>query len=448
MSIRRVKAIVRSWLPEWVLLAYHYVMAWCAAAYYRFPSRHLIVIGITGTKGKTSTAIFTHAALSNDTTSVGVISTAVIRIGHRQILNTYHMTMPSPWVIQRTMAQMRAEGCTYCVVETTSEGLKQYRHKGIWYDAAIFTNLSPEHLPSHGGSFERYRDAKARLFDAVAHRRVKRIHGQIVPRAIILNADDEHAHHYVRDVDHIVWYGIHSENASVRAEEIQTKDDGTVSFTCAGTTIALQTPGVFNVLNALGAIAVAHVYGQTIPSIAKSLQSVQTIPGRMERIEHTVGAFTVYVDYAHEKRSMTVAIAAARERAGANGRVIVLLGAEGGGRDTAKRAAMGTIVARDADIAIVTTVDPYDDNPYEIERDIADAAEQGGKVVGRDLFVIDDRRTAIAAAIALARDHDVILITGKGAEQTMIIGGRTIQWDDRDVVREELVRAITQRQKH
>src|SRR3989338_8831245 len=163
-----MKKFVKRFLPEKVVLLYHYFLSAIATVLYGFPSKKMIIIGVTGTKGKTSAANFIWACLSADGEKIGIISTANIRIGNKENLNKYHMTMPGGFVIQKLMAEMVSAGCKYCVVETTSEGIKQYRHVGVYYDIVAFTNLTPEHLPSHGGSFEEYKKMKGKMFVALS----------------------------------------------------------------------------------------------------------------------------------------------------------------------------------------------------------------------------------------------------------------------------------------
>ncbi|MDE2079346.1 MAG: UDP-N-acetylmuramoyl-L-alanyl-D-glutamate--2,6-diaminopimelate ligase [Patescibacteria group bacterium] len=433
-----MKKIIKTIVPERFILWYHYLVALFATAYYGFPGKRMVVIGVTGTKGKTSASNFIWACLTAGGKRTGLLSTANIRIGERELLNERHMTMPGPLTIQRLMAEMVRAGCTVCIVETTSEGLKQYRHIGAYYDIAVFTNLFPEHLRSHGGSFEAYRKAKEKMFRALSsHRKI--LNGKPVEKVIIANADSEHASAFLQyPADKKITYGVRSQSAEYAARDIKEETDG-VRFTVSGAPFRLAIPGIFNALNALPAIIIGRLLGVDDTAIACGLSALTVIPGRMEKID--VGQnFTVFVDYAHEKESMTRALEAVNAMKRAGARTIVLLGAEGGGRDTAKRPAMGERAGALADYVIVSNVDPYDDDPKTILEDIARASEQTGKVRERDLFVIEDRREGIAKAFALAKSGDTVLLTGKGAEQSMIIGEKRLAWDDRMVAREELAK--------
>jgi UDP-N-acetylmuramoyl-L-alanyl-D-glutamate--2,6-diaminopimelate ligase len=426
--IRKLKNLIRRFTPESVLISYHKALAKLAAALNRYPSKKLFVVGITGTKGKTSTANFVWSVLNAGGFKTGQIGTANIRMGDRDFLNEYHMTMPSPFVIQKLLKQMVEAGCTHVVMEATSEGMKLYRHIGIDFDAAIFTNLTPEHLPSHGGSFDKYRMEKTKLFTSLKGSET----------ISIVNADSEWGSFYGSfPADKKYTYGINS--GEFRANEIQDTTSG-VYFTVNNEKYHLSVLGKFNLYNALPAIVLGHALNITYEKIAKGISDLKNIPGRMEQINEGQN-FTVIVDYAHEKISMNAVLDTARTMAGSN-KVIVLLGAEGGGRDKSKRQHMGEAAAKKADYVICSDVDPYEDDPYPIANDIAVTAEQFGKKRDENLFVILDRREGIRKALSLARDNDIVVITGKGAEQTMIKYGKTIPWDDRLVVREELKKLL------
>lgn len=422
-------------VPKRLILLYHYLVAILATIIYGFPSRKMIIIGVTGTKGKTSAINFIWSTLTAGGVKTGIISTANIRIGEQEFLNKYHMTMPGRFVIQKLMREMVRSGCTYCVVETTSEGLKQYRHVGIYYDIGVFTNLSPEHLQSHGGSFEQYKKMKGKMFNALSSHQ-KTIHGKRVEKVIIANRDSEHADYFLSfPADKKITFGI-NQSADYKAEQVSESESG-VQFELDRTKFNLSILGVFNVYNALPAIIIAHLAGINDSTISRGLQTLSVIPGRMEKIEAGQN-FTVIVDYAHERESITGILQTAIHMKSKTAKIIILLGAEGGGRDKAKRPIMGELSAKMADYLIVTNVDPYEDDPKEILEDIAKPAEAFGKVRDRDLFVIEDRRAGIKKALELAHLDDIVLITGKGAEQSIVIGGISTPWDDRVVVREEL----------
>ncbi|MEK7501024.1 MAG: UDP-N-acetylmuramoyl-L-alanyl-D-glutamate--2,6-diaminopimelate ligase [Patescibacteria group bacterium] len=427
-------------MPSGLVSFYHYLWAVFAAARYGWPGRKMAVIGITGTKGKTSTANFIWSCLNSAGLKTGLIGTANIRIGNRESLNKYHMTMPGRLILQSLLARMVASGCRYCVVETTSEGIKQWRHKGIIYDIAVFTSLTPEHLQAHG-SFEAYKKTKGRLFASLAKSKHKTIGGQKIKKLIMANSDSPHKNYFLSfKADKKITFGLGT-GADYMAEDIKADTSG-VSFSVRGEMYRLGIMGIFNVYNALPAVVIGHEVGLSADTIRKGLADLKLIPGRMELIDQGQD-FTVIVDYAHEKESMKALLETAAAMKSPSAKVIVLLGAEGGGRDKAKRPIMGQLSAQMADVVIVSNVDPYDDDPKQILEDIAVPAEKFGKIRSQNLFVIEDRRRGIIRALELARPGDIVLITGKGAEQSMIIKERRLEWDDREVVREELRRLIS-----
>ena len=407
------------------MLFYHRLMSALAAIRYGFPSRKMAIIGITGTKGKTSTANYAWSVLAAAGLKTGLIGTANIRIGDKESMNTHHMTMPGPFILQKILREMADAGCTHVILEITSEGIKQSRHLGLEFDILLFTNLYPEHLPSHGGSFEKYKETKGVVFREFMSSGAKTIGGKKIPKTIIANADSEHARYYL-------------DNPAEK--KITFAVEAAADVKDPGGTYTLSIPGVFNIHNALGAAAIGRALDIPEETIKKGLISLTLIPGRMETIDEGQ-PFTVIVDYAHEKQSMSLLLATASQMSKENnGKIILLLGAEGGGRDKAKRPAMGELAGRFADYVIVSNVDPYDDDPREIIEDIAKVAERQGRSRNHSLFTIEDRRAGIRKALSLATAGDLVLITGKGSEQSMIIGKKIIPWDDRKVVREEIRR--------
>lgn len=423
-----MKNLIKKILGERLVLLYHFMIARFACIWYRNPSQKMTIIGVTGTKGKTSTANFIWSALNAGGIKTGLLSTVNFRIGDKTELNDKHMTMPGRFFVQRKLHEMQRAGCTHAVIETPSEGIKQHRASCIDYSIAIFTTLSPEHLPSHGGSFENYKHAKGKLFKMLSKHKGN--------TTIIANADSEHVNYFLSfKATKKITYALNN-HADFQAKNIQEAEEST-TFTVNDSKFTFYIPGLFNIYNTLPAIILSEIFGVSNEQVNKGFATLGTIPGRMEEIQG-VQNFKVFVDYAHEESSMRAATKAARVLANGN-KVIVLLGAEGGGRDTSKRSAMGSAVAELADYVIISNVDPYDDDPMQIIEDIARAAETGGKIRNQNLFTIEDRRVGIQKALSFAREGDVVLITGKGAEQTMLIGSKEIDWDDREITRELLL---------
>lgn len=416
-----MKALIRKIIPRWILSAYHFALACAAAAFYGFPSRQLIVIGVTGTKGKSTTAYLIATMLENLGEKAGLTSTAIFKVGEREWVNPTKMTMLGRFGLQRLLRDMVAAHCRYAVVETSSEGIAQHRHRGINYDLAVFTNLSPEHIEAHG-SFEKYKDAKLELFRQLAASRRK----DFFPRKIaVVNGDDPAAEDFLAvcaDCE--------------KRRFIRSKTD--VSFNAQGIdfkleSVAFHTPllGEMNLENALAAITTLAALGFSLPKIAEALRGVSGVPGRMEIVAKE--PFTVMVDYAHNPSSFRALYEAVKLVP--HKRVIHVFGATGGGRDKGKRAEMGEIAARNADLVIVTTDDSYDEDPGEIAKAVAAGVRAAGAASSHEIL---DRKEAIRSAITEAQSGDLVLITGKGCEQVQVVGGKRLPWDDRTVVREAL----------
>lgn len=432
-----LKSKIKKLIPESIISLYHLSLAALAGFYYDWPSKKMVIIGITGTKGKTSAANFIWSVLTAGGHKTGLVGTANIRIDEIEMLNKYHMTMPGRFILQKLLKQMVDAGCKFAIVETTSEGIKQWRHFGIFYDIAIFTNLTPEHLEAHGRDFIKYKEAKGRLFKSLYHGSRKVIGGEKIKKIIIVNYDDLHKEYFLNfPADKKMTFGTIG-GADFAADKIRNTKDG-LEFFVGGNRYEIKILGKFNVYNALPAITIGSLFDIPKEKIQEGLKNLKSIPGRMERINEGQ-KFLVFVDYAHEKEGMNAVLETAGEIAAeAMGKVIVLLGAEGGGRDKAKRPVLGEIAAKKADFVVISNVDPYEDDPKEICEDIAVAAENFGKIRGKDLFVIEDRREGIKKALSLAGQNDIVLITGKGSEQSIITHGKRYPWDDRVVVREIL----------
>ena len=437
----------KSLVPKPALQAYHWCLAHLAAAWYAWPSRKLVVIGVTGTNGKTTVVNLIGRILEEAGEKVGLTSTVNFRVNGEEVLNDKKMTMPGRFFLQKMLHRMVEAGCRYAVIETSSQGLDQYRHLGIAYDVAVFTNLTPEHIEAHGG-FANYKNAKLKLFRHLAkhHRKTLPLRGD-VKKTVVVNLESEHATDFL-NVPADKKYGYLADDADapagraawpmavVKALDIQLKAEG-ASFSVRDTKFEFRMPGRYNVLNALAAIAVGLSQGIPLETMSRALAKVDNVPGRFERIDEGQD-FSVIVDYAPEPESLRQVYAAVERFP--HKRIIHVLGSAGGGRDVARRPVLGRLAGEKATIAIVTNEDPYDDDPRLIIAQVAAGAKEAGKVEGETLFIIDDRREAISKAIGLAEAGDIVLLTGKGAEQAIVgRGGKLTPWDERAVAR-ELVR--------
>lgn len=423
----------------------HLLLAFLAYWYYGRPSRKLIVIGVTGTKGKSSTCRLITSVLEAGGYKVGLLSTVEFQIAEKRWLNDKKMTMLGRGQIQKMLRQMVKAGCRYAVIETSSEGIMQYRHYGLHYDIAVFTNLGTEHSERHGGIENLKRD-KGKLFASLTSEPRKVMAGKKVSKIIIANVDDPQAEYFLDfEADEKYIFGINNIKI-LKYSGIKTLFASDIILTARGLEFKVNNEvynlniiGKFNVYNALAAVAVGLSQGITSEKIAQGLQSVRMIEGRMEFIEEGQ-PFKVVIDYAHEPLSLTALLTTLRELvAPANRKVIVVVGSDGGGRDVGKRPKMGQVAGEWADFVVITDVNCFDEDPREIAEMLAAGARRVGKKDEENLFISLDRREGIRKALSLAKTGDVVAITAKGTEPYMAVAkGKKIPWDDRKVAREIL----------
>jgi UDP-N-acetylmuramoyl-L-alanyl-D-glutamate--2,6-diaminopimelate ligase len=413
--LRIIKKIIPKSVFTFFQPAYHFLWALLGAIYYRFPSRHIIVIGVTGTKGKSSTTEFLNSALTAGGKKTAMVNGIRFVIGEKSEPNRFKMTMPGRMFIQKKIREAVDAKCDFFILEITSEGAKQFRNKFIDLDALIFTNLSPEHIESHG-SYENYRKAKLSIANALEKSSKKN-------RAIIANADDKDGHRFLAsDVEVKIPYSLSDANPYLMNE------DG-FSFAWNGERISSHLPGVFNIYNALSAALCAKHFGISPKNIVEGIKNMQKIRGRMEKISEG-RSFGVYVDYAHTADSLKQAYESL------NGRnLICILGSTGGGRDKWKRPEMGAVADRYCTQIILTNEDPYDEDPKAIIDEVASGIKK------QKPAIILDRRNAIQKALSIAEAGDAIIITGKGTDPyIMEANGKKTPWDDATIVREEIKR--------
>lgn len=436
-----MKELIKKFLPKQLIAFYHKSLAVMASFFYGFPSEKLIVIGVTGTNGKSTTVALITKVLETSGAKVGSTSTVSFKVAEQEWLNDKKMTMLGRFQLQKLLKKMVKAGCKYAVIETSSQGIEQYRHLGINYDYVVFTNLTPEHIESHG-SFENYKRAKGKLFDHLTKRKTKNIEGQNIEKVSVVNIDDEHSDYFAEfPADKNLFYSIKQEESNaLMAKDISASPVGT-SFTVHDEIITLKLLGSFNVYNSLPAILIALEEGVPMEKIKEALEQVEVIPGRMEIIDEGQD-YWVLVDYAPEPASMLKlyeTVKLFRQSEMQINKIIHVFGSCGGGRDKARRPVLGQIVGTNADYAIVTNEDPYDEDPIDIINQVVVGSEKVGKTKDKDLFIIVDRREAIQKALKLAQKNDLVIITGKGAEQAMAVAnGQYVEWDDRKIVRELL----------
>lgn len=407
------KYIIPKFIYRFCQPIYHYLLAFSSSAIYGRPSKKLTVIGVTGTKGKSSFIYFLGKIFEEAGYKVAVISSIQFKIGKNEWTNNLKMTMPGRSMVQKFLSDAVRAGCQYAIVEVTSQGVTQHRHQFIDFDTAVFTNLAPEHIEAHG-SFEAYKNAKLEFF-----RYVKNNH--------VLNKDDEHFEEF---------FNIPAQNKYLYSLK-DAKD------------LKMKLVGDFNARNGAAAIKTAALYGVDYEIAKRAIEKIDTIPGRMEFINEGQD-FKVVVDYAHTPDSLTAAQEALAVLKPSGSRLICVLGAAGGGRDKWKRPEMGKIAAHNCDEIILTNEDPYDENPLSILEDIAKGFSESDKAkfhMPGSFYKILDRREAIGKALNMAQKDDIVIITGKGSEPLMMLeNGTKIEWDDRQVVREE-IRALYDHRK-
>lgn len=409
--IELLKAILPKSLVRPLLPFYHRVLSFVMALSYGFPAKKLTVIGVTGTKGKSSVSDMLYTVLKHAGYPVAVAGTIRFAINEDSEPNLFKMTMPGRGFVQAFLAKAVKKGAKYAVLEITSESTVQHRHRYLYQNALVFTNLQKEHVESHG-SFENYANAKLRIGHELA-RSPKR------PRAIIPNGDDP------RSAPYLALYVEEKRPFSFSEAENVSLTPGRAAFTYKDVRFTLQLPGSFSIMNALAVIKAAEFVGVPLPTVAEALQNLERIPGRTERIEEGQD-FQAIVDYAHTPDSLRALYEAYPTRR------ICVLGNTGGGRDTWKRPEMGKIAETYCDHVILTNEDPYDEDPVQIVTQMADGMTKKPEI-------IMDRREAINKALSLAKTGDAVLITGKGTDPYIMEANNTkTPWSDAQVVREEL----------
>lgn len=430
--IRYLKKLV----PKPLLNFYHWFLARLANIVYGNPSSQMTVIGVTGTTGKSTTVNLIATVLEEAGYQVGLTSTFNYKIAGKEWINDIKMTMPGRFCLQKMLKQMLKNGCTHVIIETSSEGIAQYRHLGVDYDLAVLTNLSPEHIESHG-SFVRYKEAKGKLFVSLMRNKEKN------KKISVVNLDDRHSEYFLNFWATEKWGYTTNQELPIESLELKTVLAENISLESWGSRFVVNDKlinfnlvGLFNVYNALAAVCVGLGLGISLDKIKQGLEKVKKMEGRLEEIE-AGQHFKVIVDYAHEPRSLASVYQTLKPTV--LGKMIAILGSCGGGRDKARRPILGKLAAQYADIVIITNEDPFDEDPQVIIDQVAEGATTAGKELEKNLFKILDRREAINKALSLAQPDDLVIITGKGAEQCLVVkNNKKIPWDDREVVREEL----------
>ncbi|MDP2593578.1 MAG: UDP-N-acetylmuramyl-tripeptide synthetase [bacterium] len=402
---------------------YHQTLAFLAACFFRFPSKKIRVVAVTGTKGKSTVVELLNSVFEESGEKTALLSTIRFKIAENSQPNKHKMTVPGRFFVQKFLREVVDAGCDIVILEMTSEGVKQYRHKFIALDALVVTNLAPEHIESHG-SYENYVAAKVEIAKALEK-------SPKTNKILAVNGDDKEAEKFlgVFSGKKVVYSKRETENAKI--------SENGISFEMRGCKITSKLPGEFNFYNILAAVSLAEAMGISSEKIKAGIEKLESVRGRAEEIENSLG-IKILVDYAHTPDSLEKLYKTYENR-----RKICVLGNTGGGRDKWKRPVMGGIAEKYCDEIILTNEDPYNEKPLQIIKEMAD-----GMNIKTPKMVLD-RREAIRTALTAARKESpadnvntkkpVVLITGKGTDP-YIMGknGSKIVWDDATVVREEL----------
>jgi UDP-N-acetylmuramoyl-L-alanyl-D-glutamate--2,6-diaminopimelate ligase len=410
-------------VPEVIVESARAAMGPVAARFHGDPTAELQVVGVTGTNGKTTTAFLVRALLEASGKRCGLLGTVTSIVGGEE--RPAKRTTPEAIDLQADFRAMLEGGERGCAMEVSSHALALGRTDGVRFAVAIFTNLTQDHLDFHG-TMEEYFQAKRRLFVPAAP-----------PGVSVVNLDDPYGRRLAAELPKAVTFAI-EHDAEYRAHDVRVGHDGCrLRLATPAGTRALRLPlrGQFNVANALGALAAVHALGADLDTLMEALERGVRVPGRMEPVEEGQ-EYAVLVDYAHTPDSLENVLSTARELT--RGRVICVFGA-GGDRDKGKRALMGEIAARGADVVVVTSDNPRSEQPEAIIAQIVDGTA-GVRPVGAPKIAVEpNRREAIHRAVAAARPGDVVLIAGKGHEQGQeFADGRVVGFDDVTVAREAL----------
>jgi UDP-N-acetylmuramoyl-L-alanyl-D-glutamate--2,6-diaminopimelate ligase len=408
-------------IPQAIKNSYHLVQAMLANFLYGFPSKSIKVIGVTGTDGKTTTVQMITRILEEAGHTVAMASTINFKIGGKEWKNLSHLTTMSSFTIQKFILAVVKARCEYLVLETSSHSLDQFRVWGVDYKTAVVTNVTREHLDYHK-TMGKYRQAKSKLFEKA--------------NIAIVNLDMEKPEEFLEQgSSKKKTYSLKNSKADIFANNIELGIDKS-TFEISGQKFVLNLIGDFNIENALAAISVGVSEGIDLFICAKALEEIKGVPGRLEYVSNSKG-LNILVDFALTPNALEKLYEALAKIKKSGARIIAVFGSCGE-RDRGKRPIMGEIVSRFADFIIVTNDEPYHENPQQIINEIVAGVK--GKEKDKNFWIITDRREAIKKALEVAKPNDLVVITGMGNFESMVVGDEKIPWNDRKVITEELER--------
>ncbi len=398
---------------------YHYSLALAGAVVFRFPSKKLSVIAVTGTKGKSSTTEMLNSIFEEAGHKTLLLNTIRFKIGGESTPNRKKMTVPGRFFLQKMMRRALLDGCDTAIIELSSEAAKQYRHKFVYLDALVFTNLAPEHIESHG-SFENYKKSKLSLAESLRMNNGKK-------SIVVANIDD------LAGPDFLNSGASRALPYSLKDAGIYKLEESGVTFNFKGLEIRSKLLGRFNLENMLASATLASAFGISTEVIKKGLENLSVIKGRVEFVRVSDRQnFDVVVDYAHTAESLQELYSAFEGR-----RKVCVLGNTGGGRDKWKRPEMAKVADQLCDEVYLTNEDPYDEDPKQIITDMLPGFKKNTPKI------IMDRRECINTALKFAKPNDVVLITGKGTDPyIMLANNEKLPWSDFEVTKEELQKIL------
>lgn len=404
---------------------YHFLLALSGNIIYRFPGRKIVCIGVTGTNGKTTTIELINSILKSAGYKTGMISTVAFEVNGKRIENKTSRTTLGRWQTPKILRQMVKERCRYAVIEVASEGVVQFRTWGIPFDVAVFTNLSPEHLNTHGNMIN-YRNAKGKLFENLSSSKKKRG----VQKISVINIEDKEAKYFSAfPADLRYPYGL--KKGEVRSSKISQNGKLSFSIEYQGKSHYIQTDlvGEFNVLNIMAAWCVGHSQGVDGRKLKWGIEALKEVKGRMEKVAEKNGV-KYYIDYAMTPDSYKMLFSEMKKLAA--GKVIAVFGACGD-RDKSKRPIIGEIASKYADFTILTDDEPYTEDPKQIIKEI----EAGFKKTNKKNYkIIQDRKKAFSEAIKMAKSGDVVVVPGIGHQAYRNVGGdKKVPWNEAEIIR-------------
>jgi UDP-N-acetylmuramoyl-L-alanyl-D-glutamate--2,6-diaminopimelate ligase len=424
--MQNILNIIKKFIPRKIFSffqpIYHYLMILVGVIIYRFPSKNIYVVGITGTKGKSTTTEIMNSIFEAAGYKTALSNTIRFKVGDESKPNKYKMSMPGRFFMQKFIHQAVKDDCTHAIIEMTSEGSKQFRHKFIDLDAFIFTNLSPEHIESHG-SYEKYREAKLSIADNLSNKTKENT-------ILVANEDDIESELFLeKNADKKITYSL-SDAKPFKA------DNSGIEIRFNKTTFYSKLNGEFNIYNILAAATLADELGIPHETIKKGIENLDEVKGRVQKV-NAGQEFDVIVDYAHTADSLEKLYKAFPDK-----KKVCVLGNTGGGRDKWKRPEMAKIADKYCEEIILTNEDPYDEDPEKIIKEMSSAISESKKPIHE----IMDRRIAINTAIKRASKigkDSVVLISGKGTDPyIMEANNKKTPWSDFEVTKEEINKII------